>query len=162
MPKFPSSSVSWRWRTRMLQIHHIEAATHLVRIGLLCFDFNALLTHYNQLPSRFRPSKSEHTQHTDLSIQHLLCSVVAATSYEKYAFFCTLLRRDPASAFVPRLPSYFLSTLSIFCFHPRDTIAIFSPNILHFFCSYRSAFVCTCCPNNIFLSPALYLFFLEE
>lgn len=71
--------------------------------------------------------------------------------------FCTLLRRDPTSASVPRLPFYFLSTLSIFCFHPRDTIAIFSPNILHFFCSYRSAFVCTCCPNNIFLSPIFVL-----
>jgi len=62
----------------MLPIHHIDTATHLIRIGLLCFDSNAFPTHnhYNQLPSKTRPSKSEHLETYNIQLSPFSISFV--------------------------------------------------------------------------------------
>ena len=133
MPKFPSSSVSWRWRTRMLQIHHIDTATHLVRIGLLCFDFNALPTHYNQLPSRFRPSKSEHIKTYNIHISPFSISFVPWWQPH-------LTRNTPFLYLTQERPSERIRATASFLFFFYFVDILFPPQRYHsyFFTQYTS------------------------
>lgn len=145
----------------MLQIHHIDTATHLVRIGLLCFTSNALPTHYNQLPSRFRPSKSEHIKTYNIQISPFSISFVPWWQPH-------LTRNTPFLYLTQERPNERIRATASFLFSFYFVDILFPPQRYHSYFStqytsllllpsYRSAFVCTCCPNNIFLSPIFVL-----